>query len=142
MSRRHYTQLKFGYDDGNARTVMLIIGDGDAATTLEDNNLDKITAAFFHLRGHAVTPGIKSFGLRKYKNGFTTTVTDDFMSRKRIDVGPTHYSMSIDDTNPGDLRLWIQSTLDRSTWLDIRMNKKTADEFGRRIAEAAEWDVG
>ena len=137
----HYTQLEFGYDDGYIRTVMLIIGKHDAAVTLKDRDLDMVTAAFFHLRDYAVSPGIKSFGLRKYKNCATTTITDDRLSLRKGVVGPLCYSLSINDTRPGDLRLWIQSTKHTHLWLNIEMNEKTADEFGRRLAEAAEWDI-
>ena len=148
---RHYTQLEFGsgYDcDSGTQTVVIRIGNnwdhGDASVTLKGDDLDMVTAAFFHLRGYTVTPGIKQFGLRRYKNYSTTTVTDDRTSLIKgalLVFGPLAYSLSIDDARSGDLRLWIQSTCNSEMWLNIMMNKKAADEFGRLLAEAAEWDI-
>lgn len=139
--RKHYTQIQFGYYDGNIRTVRLMIGEWeDGSVTLEGDDLDMVTAAFFHLRGHQVHPGLKHYGLRKYKNGATTEITDDRMSRKKGSGDPLSYSLSINDARPGDLRLWVESTHTRM-WLNFEMDKKAADEFGRRLSEAAEWDA-
>ncbi len=136
-----YTSIHFGYDDGNVRTVMLGLGYYDASITLKGNDLDMVAAAFFHLRGYVVKPGIKSFGMRLYRNGATIMVTDDRMHYKKGVVGPLTYSLSINDDRPGALRLWIQSTKHTHVWFNFEMNEKTADEFGRRLADAAEWDI-
>ncbi len=136
-----YTKIQFRWDGGNVRTVMLGLGHYDASITLKGKDLDMVAAAFFHLRGYVVKPGIKSFGLRKYKNGLTTMVTDDRMSLRKGVVGPLTYSLSMDDDRPDDLRLWIQSTKHTHVWFNFEMNEKTADEFGRRLADAAEWDI-
>ncbi len=144
MSRkRRYTDVKFVYYDGNAHTVRLVVGDWeDGSVTLEGDDLDMVTAAFFHLRGYIVEPGLKRYGLRKYKNGGTTTITDDRLSyRKRNQrVPPVHYSLDANDDRPGQLRLWVQCTRAK-VWLNFSMDRKTADEFGRRLAAAAEWDA-
>ncbi len=147
-SKRYYTDVEFGYDDGNIRTVQIGIHRTgapswwlDASVTLKGVDLDMVTAAFFHLRGYDVWPGLKTYRLRKYKNASTTTITDDRMHYKKGVVGPLSFQLSNTDDRPDDLRLWVQSTKHTHVWLNIDMNKKTADEFGRRLAEAAEWDV-
>ncbi len=144
MSRRKFihTEIEFGYYDGRSDTVMLILP-GQSAVTLEGDDLDLVTAAYFHLRGHQVSPSIKSFGLRKYKNGAVTTITDDRMSYKKRDKRTEHplsFSISITDTWPGTLRLWVESTHTKM-WFNFEMSKEQTEEFGRRLAEAARWDV-
>jgi hypothetical protein len=47
--------------------------------------------------------------------------------------------MSIFD---GYLRLWVQSTVQRLLYFNIYFSKVDAEEFGRRLAEASEWDIG
>ena len=149
--KRHYTDVQFGYDDGNIRTVQIGITRAgapssllDTSLTLKGRDLDMVTAAFFHLRGYAVTPGIKSFGLRKRKNGVTTTIADRRMYYKKRVVEPLSFQLSNADDRPDDLRLWVQSTKHTKRphlWLNIKMNEKAANEFGRRLAEAAKWDI-
>ncbi len=154
---RHYTPLKFGYDDGDARTVMLIIGNYDASVSLKGDDLDMVTAAFFHLRGYAVSPSLRHYRLKKI--GWRNEVDDERMSmiadREILKVtrfhkgkelkghrsASLHFSLMTPQERPDELRLWIQSTANSSFLLSIMMNKKTADEFGRRLAEAAQWDV-
>lgn len=71
--KKHYTDVRFGYFDGNARTVALFIGEmQDGEVVLEGDDLDMVTAAYFHLFGHTVEPGLKTYGLRKYRNAHVT----------------------------------------------------------------------
>lgn len=144
MGKGHHTDVKFGYYDGNVRTVALFVGEmHDASVTLEGHDLDMVTAAYFHLFGHTVEPGLRKFGLRKYKNGAVTTVTDDRMSiyyPDRRDAHELSWSLSVSDSRPGELRLWVESTQTKM-WLNFMMDKATTEEFGRRLASAAEWDV-
>lgn len=71
--KKHYTDVRFGYFDGNARTVALFIGEmQDGEVVLEGDDLDMVTAAYFHLFGHTVKPGLKTYGLRKYRNAHVT----------------------------------------------------------------------
>ena len=143
-TKRHHTDVRFGYHDGNARTVALFIGEmRDGEVVLEGGDLDMVTAAYFRLFGHTVEPGLKSFGLRKYRNAGTVTVTDDRLSVHFPDRRVTHdlsFSLSIHDSRSGELRLWAQSTKFKM-YLNFMMDKATTEEFGRRLAEASQWEV-
>ncbi len=164
--KRHYTDVEFGYDDGNIRTVQIgITRTGapssllDASVTLKGDDLDMVTAAFFHLRGYAVSPSLRHYKLKKigWENCWwvddgrmSMTAKRDILQVTKFRKGKEwkghraaslHFSLSLPHKRPDELRLWIQSTANLSFWLSIMMNKKTADEFGRRLAEAAEWDV-
>lgn len=143
MPRRpHYTDVRFGYDDGNVRTVRLMVGQDDVSVTLEGGNLDMVTAAFFHLRGYRVEPGLKHYGLRKYRNAGTVTITDDRLSVYHKERRLRHelsFSLSVYDDRPNDLRLWVESTRTKM-WMNFEMDVATTEEFGRRLASAAQWE--
>lgn len=151
MKKHKSTKVSFGWDDGDVRTVMLMIGTHDAGVTLRGHDLDMVTAAFFHLRGYEVSPGLKKFGLRKYKNGAVTTITADRMHynerirREKRTMArhkyPLSISLSTSDTWPGTMRLWIQSTAHPHLWLNFELSKRDTAELGRRLADAAEWDI-
>ena len=142
--KRHFTDVKFGYHDGRRDTVRLMIGywqDGDI--TIEGDDLDMVTAAYFHLFGHAVSPGIKHYGLREYKNGAVTHIVDDrcgIYGRRWKKRHPLSWSLMESDGRPGELRLWVQST-ETKMFMNFMMDKPTTEEFGRRLAVAAEWEV-
>ena len=154
---RHYTQLEFGYSDGDVRTVKLIIGNHDASVSLRGDDLDMVTAAFFHLRGYAVSPSLRHYKLKKidWENGVDDRRMSMLADREILKItrfhkgkerkghrsASLHFSLTTPQGRPDELRLWIQSTANSSFWLNIMMNKKTADEFGRRLAEAAQWDI-
>lgn len=137
---RKYTDVEFGYDDGRVNTVMLMVG--GASVTLQGEMLDKVTASFFSLHGYGVSPGIRAYKLKKstpWKGH--NVVTDNYMSATKGGPGrkgPLHFTLS---TTDGRLRLWIQSTVHPHFHLNINFSKKDAAEFGRRLAEAAGWDV-
>lgn len=142
--KRHHTDVRFGYFDGNVRTVALFIGEGhDGEIVLEGDDLDMVTAAFFHLFGHTVEPGLKRFGLRKYRNAGTVEITDDRLSAYHKDRRHAHdvsFSLSVHDSRPGELRLWAQST-QAKIYMNFMMDRAATEEFGRRLAEAAQWEV-
>ena len=142
--KRHHTDVRFGYHDGNARTVALFIGEmQDGEIVLEGGDLDMVTAAHFHLFGHTVEPGLKNFGLRKYRNAGTVTVTDDRLSvyyPDRRDAHEVSYSHSPHDTSPGEQRQGAQDTRPKRA-LNVVMAEAPTEEFGRRLAEAAQWEV-
>ncbi len=139
-----YTPVHFGYDDGCARTVLLMIGEWrDGNITLEGHDLDMVTAAFFHLFGYTVEPGLKQFQLRKYKNGVVTHIVDDRMSVYHTDRREKHalsWSLMASDDRPDELRLFVNSTQTKM-YMNFSMSKDATAEFGRRLAEAAEWDI-
>lgn len=147
----HYSNVEFGYMDGNAETVLIAVGpkkkgaaglsNFDASVTIKGDDLDMVAAAFFDLRDYDLKPGIKSFGLRRRTTGQTTEVEDNRMHHKKGAAGLLSYSLSISDSRPGGLRLWIQSTQNTDVWFNLFMDKKTADEFGQRLADAAGWDI-
>jgi hypothetical protein len=142
--KRHHTDVKFGYYDGNRRTVALFIGEmQDGELVLDGDDLDMVTAAFFHLFGRTVEPGLRHYGLRKYRNAGTLTVTDDRLSiyyPDRRDAHDISFSLSTHDSRPGELRLWAESTKAKM-FMNFMMDKATTEEFGRRLASAAEWEV-
>jgi len=146
LTRRSRSTISFGYEDGAADTVKIIVGERgwqDASFSLKGLDLDLVAAAFFHLRGYAVTPGIRKFKLRSYVNAGIRTVTDQRMS-SRADSLPGNVSFSLSgptelSSKPHRWRLWIQSMTSPSLWLNIYMDEKTASEFERRLAEAGGW---
>jgi len=149
-----YSEIEFGYDDGRADTVM--VRSGAASVTLEGQDLENMTAAVLSLQGYEVKPGIRALGLRKYKNGRTTTIHDQGMSaRKERAKLPLHFSVSSSEgysykTKKGGhtikrtgmpLLLWAQSMADPSFNMSFAFSRKDAKEFGERLAEAAGWDL-
>lgn len=142
--KRHFTDVQFGYYDGRVDTVRLMIGEWqDGDLTIEGDDLDMVTAAFFHLFDHTVEPSLKSFGLRKYKNGAVTHIVDDrcgIYGRRWKKRHPLSWSLMESDTRPGELRLFVNST-ETKMYMNFMMDKKTTQEFGRRLAAAAEWEV-
>lgn len=148
-----YSEIEFGYDDGRADTVM--IRSGAASVTLEGQNLENMTAAVLSLQGYEVKPGIRTLGLRKYKNSRTTTIHDQRMSaRRKRTKDPLHFSVSSSEGDsyemkggarvkrPGTpLRLWAQSTINPSFHMSFVFSQKDAKEFGERLAEAAGWEL-
>ena len=151
MARITYSSIEFGYMDGRWDTVLIAVGpkkkgavglsNFDASVTIMGNDLDMVTAAFFSLRDYDLKPGIKSFGLRRRTVREITTVEDDRRHYRKGIVGPLSYSLSIADDRPRELRLWIQSTQNPDVWFNLFMDKKTTDEFGQRLADAAGWDI-
>ena len=139
--KRHYTDVRFGECVGAVR--LMTDGGQVADLTIEGVDLDMVTAAFFHLFGYAVEPGLKRFQLRKYKNASFATVTDDRMSIYYPSRRKEHalaWSLSSSDDRPGELRLWVQST-QAKMYMNFMMDKATTAEFGCRLAAAAEWDL-
>ena len=142
--KRHFTDVQFGYHDGRIDTVRLMISEHqDGDITIEGHDLDMVTAAFFHLFGYTVEPSLKRFQLRKYKNGWTTHIVDDRMSIYRRDRRKKYalsWSLMVSDDRPNELRLWVEST-QAKMYMNFMMDKDTTAEFGRRLAEAAKWDI-
>ena len=151
MTKR-YDSIEFGYDDGRADTVM--VRKGPASVTIEGQDLENMAAAVLHLQGYAVQPGLRKLGLRKYKNCRTTTITDQRMSIRKGTRGPLHFSVSKTDgysykTDSGRvvnrkgtaLWIWAQSTVNPSFHMNFVLSKEESEEFGRRLAESAEWEL-
>ena len=142
--KRHFTDVQFGYHDGRIDTVRLMISEHqDGDITIEGHDLDMVTAAFFHLFGYTVEPSLKRFQLRKYKNGLTTSIVDDRMSiyhRDRREKHALSWSLMVSDDRPDELRLFVNSTQTKM-YMNFMMDKDTTAEFGRRLSEAAQWDV-
>ena len=142
--KRHFTDVQFWKYDGRRDTIRLVVTDmEDASITLEGHDLDMVAAAYFHLFGYTVEPGLKQFDLRKYKNGGVTHIVDDRMSIHHPDRRKKHalsWSLMVSDDRPGELRLWVQTTQTKM-WMSLNMSKATTEEFGRRLASAAEWEV-
>jgi hypothetical protein len=147
-----YSEIEFGYDDGRADTVML--RSGGASVTLEGQDLENVTAAVLSLQGYEVKPGIRTLGLRKYKNCRTTTIHDQRMSAGKRQCGPLHFSVSSSEgytrkTSGGKkvkvpgipLRLWAQSTTNPSFHMSLVFSEKDLAEFTERLARADRWDL-
>jgi hypothetical protein len=144
---RTFTPIKFGYDDGRADTVLLILE--GARLTLEGELLQRVTAAYFSVHDFAVSPSLRSLGLKKTiwatprRAARAATARGNYVVQDSLmrdgRKGPLHISMSIFD---GYLRLWVQSTVQRLLYFNIYFSKVDAEEFGRRLAEASEWDIG
>jgi predicted secreted protein len=142
--KRYFSDVKFIYRDsleGTTRTVTLWTK--TAEVVVEGFDLDMVTAAFFHLFGHTVSPGIKHYGLREYKNGAVTHIVDDRLSTKRRQQRQTHplsWSLMVSDDRPGELRLWVEATTVQMHMI-LMMDKKTTTEFGRQLAKSAGWEI-
>lgn len=147
-----YSEIEFGYDDGRADTVM--VRSGAASVTLEGQDLENMTAAVLSLQGYEVKPGIRTLGLRKYKNCRTTTIHDQRASARKKVRGPLHFSVSSTEgysyemkggnrvKRPGTpLRLWAQSTVNPSFHMSFVFSKKDLAEFTERLARADGWDL-
>ena len=139
-TKQHYTEVCFGYGETHD-AIRLMTQDG--RLTMEGDDLDMVTAAFFHLLGYTVEPSLKRFQLRKYKNGVTTTITDDRTTvyhPERRREHELHFSLSVTDDRPDELWLHVAAT-QAKLYMNLWMDKKTTTEFGRRLSEAAGWDV-
>jgi hypothetical protein len=147
-----YSKIEFGYDDGRADTVL--VRSGSASVSIEGQDLENMTAAVLSLQGYEVRPGIRALGLRKYKNCRTTTIHDQRANVRNGVKGPLHFSVSSTEgysyemkggsrvKRPGTpLRLWAQSTVNPSFHMNFVFNQKDAKEFGKRLAEAADWEL-
>ena len=75
--------------------------------------------------------------------GPVTEIVDDRMSifhRGRREEHDLSWSLMRSDMHPDELRLWVQST-QAKMYMNFMMDKATTEEFGRRLAAAAEWEV-
>lgn len=145
--RSNYSQVEFGYDDGRADTVMLMLP--SASVTLEGKMLDRVTAAYFSLYGYTVTPSPRSLDLIKKTPWPGHVVAHDKYRRGgERTKGPLHFTMSLTGSGRKDvdprrsrLRLWIQSTVHPHFFININFSRQDAKAFGQRLAEAAGWEI-
>lgn len=142
-----YSVVEFGYDDGRADTVKLILP--SSSVTLKDELLEKVGAAYFSLYGYTVTPGVRALGLiKKTPWPGHTVVHDRYMRAGERAKGPLHFSLSLTgsgrknvDPRHGRLRLWIQSTVHPHMYININFSQKDAKTFGEWLAKAGEWEI-
>jgi len=141
-STRTFTQIEFGFHDGRVDTVKLLL-DG-SSVTLEGELLQKVSTAYFSLKGYGVSPGLKSLGLtkgsasmRRGSDSDGNYVIKDMNMRDGM-KGPLHMALSL---SGGYLRLWIQSTTHPNLYFNIFFSQDDEKDFGRRLAQADGWDI-
>ncbi len=135
--------LFFGYYDGDRRVVDVKTepGGGKGSVTqgfaIRGELLTKVCAAALYMTGHAITPGLKSLGLRVAGGGPRCPEDMTTIESAWIDIEEDTVSVRVGCWHKG-LRLWVDSG---PMWQSYYLDKEETAAFIDRLCEAAEWPV-